>query len=157
MIKMEKEIAKNLNKEAGYYESFIDSIIPIYNILKYLLSCGLQGEAQKYVVGALAYFVAPDKTIMPESEYGTAYMYVPYIYIGAYALREVDDSTPFGLNDEFMNEVQIALKKCDEILTDDEKNKIFDRVIPRKQKKLADLFENLSPAEAKRYRRCCND
>ena len=128
MDTIEKMVRNDLNQYIGEYEPFIDSITDIIAMLQTLLKLEISLDERKLVLGALAYFVAPIKDIMPRGQYG-AYGYIPYLYIGAFVLKCIDYSRipHLGLPNK-TPDLEYIIDKCHEALTDEECMRLMEYI-----------------------------
>lgn len=107
---IEEKIKQTLNSYIGEYESFIDDILPLWELLMVCIQTGTMKDSQN-VAKAISYFMAP-LDIMDEKTYGP-YAFVPHIYVARKALQ-MDVGPKFVKREN----------KCFEILTKEDIERI---------------------------------
>lgn len=107
---IENEIKKSLSSYIGEYESFIDDVLPLWELLMVCIQTGTMQYSEN-IAKAVTYFVAP-LDIMDEKIYGP-YAFVPHIYVATKALQ-------MDMGSKFVK----AQNKCFEILDEEEIKKI---------------------------------
>lgn len=114
------KIKKELKRDAGEYESFIDSV-PI--LLEYLVECKKATESRTtkdWLNKAISYVVAP-ANVLPKETYGP-YHYVEVLYVFLLVLLPL--MAECGKENEFEKKFEIHFQKVNEILTEKEKSTI---------------------------------